>query len=92
MLNSLQKRRDHNASPAQEQSHRVFSPTVDIAEDDQHFVLIADMPGVTEQSVELTLDDDLLVIEGRVDQSAPEGYEPAERSQGHGLRPRYNCR
>lgn len=74
MQTQLQKR--ETTQPTTEaQRRRVFSPLVDIFETEESFVLTADMPGVTDNSVELTLEDDLLTIEGHVEHSGPEGYE-----------------
>lgn len=51
---------------------RLYSPDVDIAETPDRLLLWADMPGVDENSIEVTLDDGVLSIEGHV---AVEDYE-----------------
>lgn len=56
---------------------RVFSPTVDIYETDSVVVLVAEMPGVDENSVEVTLDRNVLTIYGHVDVPRPAGYSLA---------------
>lgn len=43
------------------------TPRVDIFETDESFVLIADMPGVSDKNVEVTLDQDTLSLIGRID-------------------------
>jgi HSP20 family protein len=56
-------------------SERVFTPAVDIYEDDDTITLIADMPGVDKESVDITLENNVLMIEGHVQPDHPEGYE-----------------
>ncbi len=46
-------------------------PAVDICEEPEEIVLVADMPGVSEGAVEVTADDETLAIAGR-----PEAFEP----------------
>jgi HSP20 family molecular chaperone IbpA len=45
---------------------RVYLPDVDVAESQDKLLLWADMPGVDEKSISVTLDDGELTIEGRV--------------------------
>jgi HSP20 family protein len=54
-----------------------FVPRVDIYEDDSEIVLMADMPGVDETSVDITLEDGVLTISGDVEPMQPEGYSLA---------------
>lgn len=56
-------------------SRRTFIPHVDIYSAGDEIVLVADMPGVDEQNVEVTLEKNLLTIHGRVVNHAPEGYK-----------------
>jgi len=51
-----------------------FVPRVDIYETDERITLVADMPGVDEQSVDITLENDVLSINGYVEPAPPEGY------------------
>jgi HSP20 family molecular chaperone IbpA len=55
---------------------RVFTPRVDIAETEQALWVWADMPGVNESSVEVSLENDLLSIEGHVSADDYESLEP----------------
>jgi HSP20 family protein len=50
-----------------------FSPAVDIFDTQKELVLLADMPGVNADNVEIDLRDDTLTILGRVPVSASEG-------------------
>jgi len=50
---------------------RIYSPYVDILERLENIVVIADMPGVDEKSVDITLEKNVLTIYGRVDADTP---------------------
>lgn len=56
---------------------RTFIPRVDIYETDTDIVLLADMPGVNESSIDITLEKNILTIVGYAERQAPEGFEPA---------------
>lgn len=51
---------------------KIYKPDVDIIEGKDKIVMIADMPGVDESSVEITLDDNVLTLYGR-DEAYPCG-------------------
>jgi HSP20 family protein len=67
---------------------RTYVPEVDIREDDQALWLWADMPGVTQDQVEVELHDDVLRLEGRVSTQDYEGLSPmyTEYNVGNYLR------
>lgn len=44
----------------------VFIPSADILESTEHFIVFADMPGVNESSLDITLEKNVLTIEGSV--------------------------
>ena len=52
-----------------------FVPAVDIYENDDGAVLVADLPGCDEGSVEIHIEDGVLTIRGRVKAHAPEGLD-----------------
>jgi HSP20 family protein len=54
----------------------VYVPRVDIVETDDALEILADMPGVAKDSVEITLEQRVLRIQGRTDLSLPEGVAP----------------
>jgi hypothetical protein len=56
---------------------KAFVPRVDIYETDDQIVLVADVPGVDQDSVEITLEKSLLTVNGYVEPKAPEGYDIA---------------
>jgi HSP20 family molecular chaperone IbpA len=45
----------------------VYTPAVDIIEQKEYIILLADMPGVDENSVKVTLEKDLLTIYGNAE-------------------------
>ena len=51
---------------------KIYNPDVDIIEGKDRIIVIADMPGVNENSVDITLDENVLTIYGRVDWKAPD--------------------
>jgi HSP20 family protein len=55
---------------------RALIPRVDVLEDDQGITLLADLPGVPRERLDLRVESDTLYIEGEVGTIAPEGLEP----------------
>jgi HSP20 family molecular chaperone IbpA len=76
MTNREMTRRETDAPAAVERAEdlSVFLPRVDICESEKDVVLVADMPGVDENSVDVALDGSSLTIRGRFVPKAPEGY------------------
>jgi HSP20 family protein len=66
---------DTPAEVERTQSRRTFVPRVDIYAADDKYYLLADMPGVNQEGVEITLEKNQLTIRGRVEDQAAEGYE-----------------
>jgi HSP20 family protein len=54
-----------------------FVPRADIYETDEAITVVADMPGVDENSVDITLENNVLNIDGFVDPEQPEGHSLA---------------
>jgi HSP20 family molecular chaperone IbpA len=52
----------------------VVTPRTEILETKDDVVLVAEMPGVDETSVEVTLEDDVLTIRGKTEDPALEGH------------------
>ena len=63
---------------------RVFMPRADIYETKDSIVVTADMPGVDDKNVDITLEKNILTISGKVESFAPEGYEAAYREYEEG--------
>ena len=55
---------------------RAVLPAVDVYEDESGITLLADMPGVPRDRLELKVEGDALSIEGNVRAPTPEGLEP----------------
>lgn len=53
----------------------VYIPTADIFEDKQSITVYADMPGVNEKNIDITLEDDVLTLTGHQDNKAPKDLE-----------------
>ena len=75
--------RKENPAPAPE-SEAVYVPRVDIAEDAERFTVVADMPGVDEKSVEATVQNRVLTIEGWARCEKPAGQEMLGQEFGCG--------
>jgi len=58
----------------QDQQHAA-RPAVDVFEDETGITLLADLPGVPKDKLELKIEGDELTIEGSVQSSTPEGLE-----------------
>ena len=63
---------------------RVYSPQVDIIERQEEIVVIADMPGVDEKSVEITLEKNVLTIYGKVEVYIPKEHKLSLSEYGIG--------
>jgi len=63
---------------------RVYTPLVDIYESRDAIVLVADMPGVDQNGVDVTLEKSVLTIYGHVEPHLPEGHNLTYREYGIG--------
>lgn len=64
---------------------RRWIPAMDLVEEDDHFVLSADLPGVEENAVNLELQDNVLTISGErrsEHEERTDGYQRIERAYG----------
>ena len=64
---------------------RRFIPSMDLTETDTHYVLKADLPGVSESDVSIELEDNVLTVAGErkeEHEEKKEGYHRVERSFG----------
>jgi HSP20 family protein len=95
-VNRLQRQLDQafNPTSAGAETARTQSvawiPRVDIHEEAERFVVLADVPGVEAKDIEITADKGVLTIRGerRTEKkdSQQEGYERVERTSGSFLR------
>ena len=65
---------------------RVFRPDVDILESAEAYVILADVPGADEESIEIQLEKGVLTLDAQLAEATPneEGMQPSP-----GVRPRY---
>ena len=75
--------------PAEDDQSKVvtsrWSPAVDIKEEEDRFVLLADIPGVDSKDIEVTMDKGVLTVKGERSREKEEernGYKRVERSYG----------
>lgn len=64
---------------------RRWIPAMDLIEDEEHYVLRADLPGMSEDDVEIEIKDNVLTVSGErrsEDDTRGEGYHRVERSFG----------
>ena len=81
----LQKQEAQNiASTERTRTRRVYVPKVDIYEAKDAIMLIADMPGVDEKSVDITLEKNVLTIAGTVEQESYEDHNITYSEYGTG--------
>ena len=64
---------------------RAFVPVTDIFETPEALTVVLEMPGVDRNSIEASVEDDIVTIEGRIDFSKYEGMQPVytEYNVGH---------
>ncbi|MEN6475886.1 MAG: Hsp20/alpha crystallin family protein [Syntrophaceae bacterium] len=63
---------------------RTYIPRVDIYSENENLYLVADMPGADESTVSITLDKDVLTIEGTVDEPTSAGRKLSHGEYGIG--------
>jgi HSP20 family protein len=56
-----------------------WTPPVDILEEDSRFVILADIPGVAPESIEVTMEDGVLTLKGERGDAAGEARDGARR-------------
>ena len=54
--------------------NKAFVPRADIYETDNSLVIVADMPGVDQKSIDITLEKNVLHLNGAVDFEQPENF------------------
>ena len=69
-------RKPQRPEPQEPQDHELaVTPDVDVFEDAAGITLLADMPGVPKEQLELKVEGDTLLIEGAVQSATPDGLE-----------------
>lgn len=70
----LQRQESQGSEVERTRANRVFIPRVDIVERNDEIVLSADMPGVSEKNVDITIDKNVLTLTGKVEDTRPQGH------------------
>jgi HSP20 family molecular chaperone IbpA len=78
----VEEKREHTAP------FRAFLPATDIFETEQALNVVLEMPGVGKDNVDVSIEDDVLRVEGRIDYGRYEGLQPlyTEYNVGHYVR------
>jgi HSP20 family protein len=63
---------------------KIFAPLADVLETPEEIVVLADMPGVDENNLDITLEKNILSIAALVDPPSFEGYSLAYREYASG--------
>jgi HSP20 family molecular chaperone IbpA len=63
-------------APAGQADQRALVPRVDVLEDEQGITLLADLPGVPREQLEIKVDGETLLIEGVVAAATPANLQP----------------
>lgn len=81
---TLEKKKEETVAPErieERRPRRTFSPSIDIYETDDSVVLLANMPGVSEEKIDIALEKNQLTIRGEVDSKKPDGYKTVYSEQ-----------
>lgn len=65
------------ATVARESDTRALLPRVDVYEDERGITLLADLPGVPRDQLDIKVDGETLTIEGTLAPATPAGLQPA---------------
>lgn len=84
--NQDSQKKEVTVSEGQERTRqrRVYIPSVDIVEGKDETTVVADMPGVDDTSVDVTIEKNILEIYGKVDPEIPQDMRLAVSEYGIG--------
>ncbi len=71
-----ERKTTEKTAPAAAASEAALRPGVEVYEDAEGITLIADLPGVAPEGLNLQVDKDTLLIEGNADLALPERLQP----------------
>jgi HSP20 family protein len=89
LVSRLQRNLEHALGQSADSASVSWIPHVDIREEDERFVVVADVPGVEGKNIEITAEKGVLTIKGErtsEQKSSKDGYERVERASGTFLR------
>src|SRR5215204_3176735 len=72
----VQHKRELENKPEGTIPARLFVPVTDIFETEQALTVILEMPGVDKENVEVRVENDVLIVDGRIDFSKYDGLQP----------------
>jgi HSP20 family molecular chaperone IbpA len=73
-VQDTQKQEIDETEAERTRDRKAFVPRADIYEDGDNIFIVADLPGVDENLLEITLEKSVLTITGNVEPKVPEGY------------------
>jgi HSP20 family protein len=76
LMQSERTQSEPTRAPEAQERPRPIVPAVDIYETDASVVMLADVPGVAQDGVEITVDRGTLTLRAHNGQSAPQGFQP----------------
>ena len=81
----VQEKRELEKKPEATVPSRTFVPTADIFETEAALTVVMEMPGVDKSNVDISVEDGVLIVQGRLDFSKYEGMQPlyTEYNIGH---------
>ena len=71
MTNELSKKESGRPAAAQQERRRLITPDVDILENGNDILLIADVPGVDDKNLDVEVENRVLTIRGRTGELEP---------------------
>ena len=74
-----------SAVPERNENSGIWSPSVDVREDEHNFVIVAELPGMAKEDIDLEVEQNTLAIKGERKferQDEGESYHFVERSYG----------
>ena len=72
----VQEKREIQRKEEQTLPARTFLPTTDIYETDEALTLVMEMPGVGKNSIDVSLENDVLTVSGKIDLTKYEKLQP----------------
>tara|TARA_Y100001937_G_scaffold12497_3_gene16169 strand:+ start:131216 stop:131620 length:405 start_codon:yes stop_codon:yes gene_type:complete len=84
METAVEKKTENNVEQQRPTRHRIYSPAVDLYRKEDTFYLYADIPGADENSVDVSVEKNLLTIKARVEEPAYENMNLVYSEYGVG--------
>lgn len=78
------EQQDEKVTAQNMRSGKVYVPKADIYETQEQLLILADMPGVKEDNLDITLEQNILTIYGKVERDELEGFTLAYSEYGVG--------